>query len=437
MRTVKDFLVSECANLRGVLEETLRFKYGLEGSQDFFEECQARLEFLADEISNTCETDLAGLQKNGVLLNQLSNLISRIERSSIGEYSWPFVEELKRIATATCTEATLTNPKTPPHIYVLSDGGLDKYGIIPEQNRPSGARRRIHTIIFPRTLKHFVLLHAILGHELGHAMWRCSELQNAIRTIVNRELFASGIFANEAATASWLYSPNAPAEVKAQLAPLPGINSANFFSNVASWNAWIEEIVCDLVGLVTFGPSFVAAECNLLYSMNCNGAGLGRMHPPVGCRVNYLLTAAKIRGMDTADFSSRSLSAAVATFWSSLNAKRQLNAWFEVFSQAQLTQTIGALESLMNGLPPALYPVPTEADIALLVGQLGRAIPPVGFELDANKKVSCRKIDFRHVLYAGWITSVSPPDGVSFAQINRLCEHGIMQQRAIDMPDHS
>ena len=29
--------------------------------------------------------------------------------------------------------------------------------------------RRVFTIVFPRTLKHYVLLHAIFGHEIGHA----------------------------------------------------------------------------------------------------------------------------------------------------------------------------------------------------------------------------------------------------------------------------
>lgn len=434
MRTAKDFLLCECANVRAVLEETLRFKYGLEGSQEFFEECHARLTFLADEISITDEADLAALQKNSLLLNELSNLVSRIERSSIGEYSWPFVEELKRIATATCTEPTLTNPKTPPHLYVLSDGGLDKYSIFAEQNRPSGARKRIHTIIFPRTLKHFVLLHAILGHELGHAMWRCSEHQNAIKNIVNQNLFTTGVFANPLTTANWLYSPNAPAEVRAQLSSLPGITSANFFSVVASWHAWVEEIICDFVGLITFGPSFVAAECNLLYSMNCDGAGLGRMHPPVGCRINYLLGAANFRGYDRIDFSVESLRDAATTFWGALNSKKKADAWFDVFSPTQLKDTSNALANLMNGMPPALYPIPSEADLELLFSQLARAIPPVGFELDVNKTVSCRTIDFRHVLYAGWITSTTPPEGVTFAEINRLCEHGMMQQRAIDMP---
>jgi hypothetical protein len=50
-----------------------------------------------------------------------------------------------------------------------------------------------------------------------------------------------------------------------------------------------------------------------------------------------------------------------------------------------------------------------------------------------GETVSWMSVDFRHVLYAGWICSVAPPAGVSFAQINRLCEHGIMQQRAISI----
>jgi hypothetical protein len=174
MKTAKDFLAQECANLGEVLAETLRFKYGLEGSGEFFEECSARLTFLKDEISKAAVSDHDHLQNLSALLAQLTDLVTRIERSSIGEYSWPFVEELKRIAVAICTEATLTNPQTPPQIYVLAGGGLDAYAIHPELNRPSGSYRRIHTIVFPRTLKHFVLLHAILGHEVGHAMWRCS-----------------------------------------------------------------------------------------------------------------------------------------------------------------------------------------------------------------------------------------------------------------------
>lgn len=437
MKTAKDFLAQECANLKGVLEETLRFKYGLEGtgSKEFFEECQARLTFLADEVSKADESNHDLLQNISALLNGLTSLISRIERSSIGEYSWPFVEELKRIATAICTEPTLTNPKTPPQIYVLAGGGLDAYAIHPEVNRPSGSSKRIHTIIFPRTLKHFVLLHAILGHEVGHAMWRCSQHQNALRVIVNQHLFNAGVFSNPAETAAWLYSANAPDRVKQILTvqAARGVNEKNFFSVAASWLAWIEEILCDFIGLVTFGPSFIAAECNLLYACDPAGSGPGPNHPPVGCRVNYLLSAAQLLGFATQNFSSLSTRTYTQAFWAHLNTKRQNNAWFDVFTHQQIRDAADALANLLQAMPPALYGSPSNDDFSQLISMLEKIVPPVGSSLDETRSVLSRHVDFRHILYAGWVISATPPPKISFAQINRLCEHGIMQQRAVDL----
>jgi hypothetical protein len=435
MKTAKDFLAQECVNLAVVLAETLRLKYGLEGSKEFFDECSARLAFLSGEVSKTKESDYDGLKNISFLLIQLTDLISRIERSSIGEYSWPFVEQLKRIAIAVCTEPTLTNPKTPPQIYVLAGGGLDAYAIHPEQNRPSGSNKRIHTIVFPRTLKHFVLLHAILGHETGHAMWRCSQHQSALKTILDQHLFKSGHFSNPAATAAWLYSGSAPLRIKQTLAQLAtqGVTESNFFSAAASWPAWTEEILCDFIGLLTFGPSFVAAECHLLYAMDPAGAGLGPKHPPVGCRANYLLSGAELRGYTSDDFSEASTKSSVTAFWSLLKAKRQTDAWFDVFTSQQIQETADALAGLLGPLPPSLYEPPSDGDFSLLVKQLVRIVPPVGFELKSDGSVNCRSIDFRHVLYAGWVVSATPPPKITCAQINQLCEHGIMQQRAVDL----
>ena len=432
MRTPKDFLAQECENLQLVLEETLRFKYGLEGSAEFFDECQARLTFLSDELDKTDDSDADNLQRISGLLNQLTALISRIERSSIGQYSWPFVHELKRIATAICTEQTLTNPNTPPQFFVLSSGGLDAYEIHPEQNRPSGGAKLIHTIVFPRTLKHFVLLHSILGHEVGHAMWRCSKHQNELKQIINRELFSAGVFANPNSTAARLYAPTAPLRVRQLLAKYPTVNANNFFNSGPSWTAWTEEILCDFIGLLTFGPSFVAAECNLLYSMDPTGTGIGPLHPPTGWRANYLLEAARIRGYSTATYSSADLNGAVNSFWGALNNKRQADGWFDVFATAQIQNTAAAIADLLRPLQPALYTLPTESDLELLLRQLKQLVPPVAFEVDAGHAVKCRSMDFRHVLYAGWVASVGALP-ISFAQLNQLCEHGILQQHGIEM----
>jgi hypothetical protein len=435
MKTAKDFLVQECANLQDVLEETLRLKYGVAGSKEFFEECLARLNFIKSEISKANEADHSQLQILSSLLNQLTNLVSRIERSSIGEYSWPFVEELKRIAVTLCTESTATSLKTLPQFHVLAGGGLDAYEITPEQNRPSCASQRIHTIVFPRTLKHFVLLHAILGHEVGHAMWRCSQHQNALRKLFDTHLFKTGVFSNPSGTAAWLYDASAPAQVKQALAQLAtrGIDKSNLFSKAASWPAWREEILCDFIGLMTFGPSFVAAECNLLYAMDPSGTSLLPKHPLVGCRANYLLHGAELRSFTSDNFNDANIKSVVHAFWTHLAAKRQANRWFDVFTQQQIGDTTEALANLLRPHSPSLYPLPTEADLSLLIKQLQRLIPPVGFELDGKRCVTCRPIDFRHALYAGWTLSASTPPHTPFATLNRLCEHGIMQQRAVDL----
>lgn len=433
--SAKGFLIQECANLQDVLEETLRFKYGLEGSKDFFSECQARLAYIRTEVDSAAENEHDRLQLASVLLCRLSDLISRIERSSIGEYSWPFVEALKRIATATCTEATAADPNATPQFHVWSSGGLDGYVIQPELGRPSGSRKRIHTIVLPKTLKHCVLLHTILGHEIGHAMYRCSKHQRDLVEITNK-LIANTVFADPNSTAQWLYSPQAPAQVKKQLASAElrsrGVNVGNFFTRAASWSAWIEEVLCDLIGLMTFGPSFVAAECNLLYSMDPSGAGIGPKHPLVGCRANYLAAAAKARGFASAKFSNDDLQKAYLGFWSSIDARTQNDAWFDVFPQAKIGEAVSELEKLFAPLQPALYMAPEEPTLRLLVEQLARHVPPVGFEVDNKQIMRWEKVDFRHVLYAGWIAAANDAT-LPFLNLNRLCEHAIMQQRAIEI----
>jgi len=169
------------------------------------------------------------------------------------------VEQLKKIATAVCIEPSLSGINTPPKIYVLADGGLDAYAMYAERSRPSASKQRLLTIVFPKSLKHFVLLHPILGHEVGHAIWRCSKHQGELDSQVITELkVAGGVFSDRNATAAHLFSPAAPQAAKDYLSLLNqhGIFQNNFFG-WADWDAWIEEILCDLIGLTTFGPALL------------------------------------------------------------------------------------------------------------------------------------------------------------------------------------
>jgi hypothetical protein len=434
--STKSFLSQECESIKSVLKETLRYEYGADGSRDFFEECEVRLKFISDELSLIDESDHGKLRTLAGLLTNISVLISRIERSSIGEYSWPFVEELKKIAYAICTENTIDDPNTPPKVHVLSEGGVACYAIAAEQKRPFPSKRRILTVIFPRSLKHFVLLHSLLGHEVGHAIWRGSKHEQALKSAVQVHLLnTGGVLQNQQAAAAWLYNVNAPQAIKDDLADLQkrhGITQQNFFEAYASWEAWIEEITCDIIGLLTFGPSFVAAATQALYGIAPSGGGFGQGHPPVGCRVNLLLALVQHLQLDKIVLPKTVENSRCRQFWRHLHAKRQVNAWYDVFSPMQLANGSNAISALLSAHAPTHYPDAEPGMLANLVSQLMDGVPPVGYSFSSRRGPECQFIDFRHILYAGWIASADG-SGFDFSTLNRLCEHGIMQQRAINI----
>ncbi len=432
----KDFLLQECENVSKVLKETLRFKYGLEGSKDFYEECELRLDFIKQEINNTDESDFAVLGANFELLEDLSSLISRIERSSRGEYSWPFVEEFKKIASAICAEDTLQSSNNPPKVHVLSEGGLRVYKIFTEQKRPTASKKRILTIVFPRTLKHYVLFHPILGHELGHAIWQSSKHQSELKDIVEKLIRCGGIFSNEQSVVSWLYSKDAPRELQDVLSNIlrpHGITKENFFK-WADWHAWVEEILCDLMGLLIFGPSFVAAHCKLLYGISPSGISFSAQHPLVACRVNMVLSAAEILGFDDlSGFPCGDIKNATRNFWDDLRLNVKVDDWFNIFEKEPLEIAVNEIWTLLSKNAPSGYTKPAYETLNNLYNQLSKLVPPVGFAMDKAGRPECRAVDFRHILYAGWIANHNNALSIPFYDINRLCEHGIMQQRGIDI----
>lgn len=426
----KAFLLDECENVKDLLEKTLRHDYGLDSSQPFFDECSARLQLLTEQLNATDAADVTMLGALGRFLSELAQLICRIERSSLGEYSWPFVHELKKIATAICRENTLASPDTPPHVYVFADGGLASYAIYTEQRRPTAAKERLLTIVFPKSLKNFVLLHTILGHELGHAILQCSKHQRElIDKVLTHLVRAGGALENPAATAKHLYSASAPKEFRDLLAVHANLTEATIFS-VLDWSAWIEEILCDLIGLVTFGPGFLAAQARLLYSVNPAGTSFGPKHPPVVWRFNMIRTCASILGYDTLPPAASPILADVEAFWKYVDQFKNSDPWCDVLPAAQLQDAITGVRTLLDAHPPSSYSAVPEGCLESLLAKLIDLVPPVGSELGDDDKPLNTHVDFRHIIYAGWIATQNER-AIPFKRINQLCEHAIMQQHAI------
>lgn len=430
--STKAYLLQECDNVKDLLEKTLRHDYGLEDSRDFFDECSVRLSFITDEIRAADENDLPTLHSRGRSLDQLAVLICRIERSSLGEYSWPFLHELKKISSAICRESTLHEVDAEQKVYVFAEGGLASYAIDTEPNRPTASRKRLLTIVFPKSLKNFVLLHPILGHELGHAIWRVSKHEHTLREQVFPHFRRrSGALKSVQTTAARLFSPDAPQEFRDYLTTIPHITKANVFQYF-NWDAWTEEVLCDLIGLVTFGPCFVAAHCRLLYTIDPSGLILGEEHPPVAWRVNMILTGATLLGYDKLPNEANDRFAPTKRFWDYTKSFAKPDSWYDFLTTQQLRDALNGIKTLLDLHPPASYTIPHDELMDGLITKLAKLVPPVGHEIKNNSLHKNFNVDFRHIIYAGWIAEHHDPKP-PFKRINQLCEHAIMQQQAIEI----
>src|SRR6266542_701181 len=87
--TPHEFLEQQARNVEQALTETLRYDYGPKPTWDYYQECQERLVRIKLAIKNTNQTDLVGIKARLDELSYLSVWISLIERSRLGEFSWP------------------------------------------------------------------------------------------------------------------------------------------------------------------------------------------------------------------------------------------------------------------------------------------------------------------------------------------------------------
>src|ERR1700722_17588717 len=149
--TPLEFLREEFRNVDRALEETLRYDYGPEQSKDFYIECAGRLSRIKLEVDND------GLDRQTIAalrgdLNYIAALISLIERSHLGEFSWPFADDLRELAKPLLREQNLLGGQSEPIIHVVADA--PGYRIRYEDAvRSASSRRRFTIVLFPRPLK--------------------------------------------------------------------------------------------------------------------------------------------------------------------------------------------------------------------------------------------------------------------------------------------
>ncbi len=429
--------------MRATLNETLRHDYGPERSRAYFEECKVRLSVVEQALEDDPKMDRETVADHMRSLGSLGSRISLIERSHLGEFSWPFANVIEQIAERLFVEKALGSDEKPiiikPIVHVVAEGA--DYQIVDDEVPPPGVHR-IVIVAFPRQLKQHVLLHAIFGHELAHTAMRTEESGNIMTTSV-LPLTKCGPLQDAIQIKAWLSSKIAPVAIRARVCE-------SEFEFLDQWlENWRQEIVCDLFGLLLFGPAFAAAHRTIIEPL-CPGPEAfdleSTTHPPYPIRQRILAIA--IHAMKWDKPVTRKADGVVhqaeLAFLSYVTAGPSA-AWFEIFSEAQICKILDALKGVLTPYN-LIYISPDRKLICGLVLRLSEERPPISQSIDNDGVPTNHYVSSAHCLYAGWSywfgrSSLAKEarrrdahvQELSFLEVNRLCDQALLQQRAIDL----
>jgi hypothetical protein len=436
--TPYEFLCEEFGNVSRALSETLRRDYGPNRSSEYFTECANRLRLIEGILPGLANADAQTIAAYLKQLTQLASWISLIERSHLGEFSWPFADELREIAIALFTEKNLAGDPLQPIIHVVAEG--QGYKIVNEGQVPAQTgRQRFAVVAFPRSLKHHVLLHTIFGHELCHTALFTTVAGAALTAKVVAPLTHDGPMSNEEALNAWLYSGQAPLEVQNGLAAIQHRTGAAYQIRDAFRKSWVVELICDLFGLLLFGPSFLAAHRALLEPLHPSPYDFSAVqptHPPYALRQRLLVQALRLLGwhIPICDPGEGDIHQAEAAFVEYIKSDPH-SEWAGVFHDDQVSAAIVGIKEVLSPVPQLAYERGSAEVVAHLVRNIRSGIPPVRAGVDEQGKPELIVTQMPQLLYAGWVYWIGreklTDKPLSFLDINRLCDHALLQQRAI------
>jgi hypothetical protein len=435
------FLKEECESVGEALKEALRHDYAPTQSEAFYNEFRGRLDYVLDQIRRDPAMTPKAVSAHMDSIAEIGSRVSLIERSHLGEFSWPFAEVIRGIAEKLFVEENLfaddaASRAQSPLIHVVSEG-MD-YKIF--DDGLAGRTRRVLIVAFPRQLKHHVLLHAIFGHELGHP---AAEIDHDNRRLAEGVMghLCAGALADSEATLDWLRAVEVAGPTQGVVQPDQDIDDFMVRS-------WRKEIFCDLFGLKLFGPAFAAAHRTILEPtsnwpsrFNCSGS----THPPYPVRARLLARTMKAWKWELPvterEGAVRDAEKAMLDYALGPHKESEL----DVIDDAQLEAVRDSLDEIFAPHLGMAYAPPSHDMLSTLVGRLGDARPPICQRVGDDGRPNNDRVPLQSCLYAGWtfwfggksllapaVAGQVGPDGLNFLTVNRLCEHAILQQHAID-----
>lgn len=434
----KDYLLQECENVRSLLRNTLRYAYSSKSSELVYAECNARLEVIESRLRSKAIKRDEQFQELHDQLTSVGRLIGRVERSHIEEFAWPFAQALQDLATGICgfpeqdqysddcsdaaereKEGKELDRNGAPLFFISADDELSSYSIITEQSEAGLIAQPLFNIIFPRSLKHYVLLHPILGHEVGHAALMIHTA--ALDKDVLRTLTAGSPLDDRNELDKWIKKSGQ--QLDSEL-----VDEAVML--------WPEELYCDLFGLLLMGPSFIGATCSLLQPFDVRG--VSDSHPPSWTR--YVMLQEAVRALDwraSAKSGVQKLTQPVNRYFDCLSkAAGKVPSAFHLLKPTQIQQAVKKLAKFLRPIQGALYDMPNPKRLSMMVDRLIVARPPVESTISLNFKVFNEDTDIRTILFAGWLAWHSnrwdKKKKDSFLRLNMLCDRGVLQQNAVN-----
>ncbi|HEX4112326.1 MAG TPA: hypothetical protein VH020_07300 [Stellaceae bacterium] len=433
--TPLDLLKEQIENVKTALEETLDRDYGPE-TLAYYDECRSRI----DELRWLIPDAAADPQILQTVLSQVSKLadwICLIERSHLGEFSWPFAAALKKIAENLLAEPVPDSDPLSPIIHIISEG--EDYKIVFEEIALSAtSTRKLVVIAFPRSLKYIVLFHTLFGHELGHTAIRTNGIGKDLQEKCLK-IIADGVLHDQDSATQWLRRNDAPVQMKNVLSDFQTAKGVEYSLDSSFLSSWHTELVCDLIGLILFWPSFFAAHCVYLAPTHSTPHAFDERrptHPPYAVRHKMLLRAMRHCEWhhSITAVADKEFNLAETRFLAEI-MKDPYDPWADIFSDDQIGKAVTGIRAAFTQYKTRPYePLPSNSLIAL-INSLRNRVPPIISPIDQQGTPQPKIIDMSQILYAGWVywegRESFPENSITFLQTNRLCDHALLHQEAI------
>jgi hypothetical protein len=136
----------------------------------------------------------------------------------------------------------------------------------------------LFAVNIPSTEFQNILVHAILSHELGHGLYDRRQIQDAILPQIRLDEARVKIGLDHILQSAASAVPAIPELIARENA------SGEISERITSW---VEEIVCDVIGIHLFGPAFYFAYVYFLISFSRLDHA-SRSHPPIRLRLKHM-----------------------------------------------------------------------------------------------------------------------------------------------------